>query len=181
VAAGIVLTAPFVPLIFMGEEFAAATPFLYFADHDDPEMARLVRDGRRREFAAFGFAEHEVPDPAARATFERSKLNWQEVGEGRHKEMLDWYRALIGLRRRSAALNDGDLRHVTVRSSEPDRWLVMDRGGVQVLANLGRHGASFEVREGFRVALVSRGIARIDAGRIVLPANTLAVLSSEPE
>ena len=181
VAAGIVLTAPFVPLIFMGEEFAAATPFLYFADHDDPEMAKLVREGRRREFAAFGFAEQEVPDPAARATFERSRLNWQEAGEGRHKEMLDWYRALIALRRRSAALNDGDLRHVTVRSSETDRWLVMDRGRVQVLANLGRQEASFEVPEGFRVALVSREIPRIGAGTIVLPPITLAVLSSEPE
>jgi maltooligosyltrehalose trehalohydrolase len=181
VAAGIVLTAPFVPLIFQGEEFAASTPFLYFADHDDAEMARLVREGRRREFAAFGFAAQEVPDPAARATFERSRLNWQEAGEGRHQEMLDWYRALIGLRRKSAALNDGDLRHVKVRSSEADRWLVMDRGSVWVLANLGLREASFEVPKGFRVALVSRGNAGIDVGRIVLPPNTLAVLSSEPE
>lgn len=181
VAAGIVLTAPFVPLIFQGEEFAASTPFLYFADHDDAEMARLVREGRRREFAAFGFAEHEIPDPAAPSTFERSILNWQEAGDGRHKEMLEWYRALIRLRRGSQALNDGDLGRVKVRASEEGRWLVMDRGGVQVLANLGRQDAGFEVPAGFRVALASREIAGIDAGRIVLSSNTLAVLSSEPE
>ena len=181
VAAGLVLTAPFVPLIFQGEEFAASTPFLYFADHDDAEMAKAVREGRRREFAAFGFSEQEVPDPEARATFERSRLQWQEAGEGRHQEMLDWYRALIHLRRRSAALNDGDLGHVKVLSSEEGRWLAMDRGGVLVLANLGRQDASFEVPEGFRVVVISREIAGMHAGKIALPADTLAVLSSEPE
>jgi maltooligosyltrehalose trehalohydrolase len=181
VAAGMVLTAPFVPLIFQGEEFAASTPFLYFADHDDPEMARLVREGRRREFAAFGFAEQEVPDPAARATFERSRLNWQEAGAGRHREMREWYRALIRLRRGSEALNDGDLAHTKVRWSEQERWLAMDRGGVRVLANLGPQEVGFEAPDGFRVALVSREIAGIDGGKIVLPPNTLAVLSNEPE
>jgi maltooligosyltrehalose trehalohydrolase len=181
VAAGIVLTAPFVPLIFQGEEFAASTPFLYFADHDDAEMARLVREGRRREFSAFGFAENEILDPAANETFERSRLNWQEVGEGRHQEMLEWYRALIRLRRGSLALNDGDLGHIKVRASEEGRWLVIDRGGVQVLANLGRLEAAFEVPVGFRVTLASRKITGTKAGRIVLPPNTLAVLSSEPE
>jgi maltooligosyltrehalose trehalohydrolase len=170
-----------VPLLFQGEEFAASTPFLYFADHDDGEMARAVLEGRRKEFAAFGFSEQEIPDPAARATFERSRLNWPEAGEGRHREMLEWYRALIRLRRRSAALNDGDLGHIHVRWSEADRWLAIDRGGVQVLANLGRQEARFEVAQGFRVALLSREIAGANAGKMVLPANTLAVLSSEPE
>jgi len=179
VAAGIVLTAPFVPLLFQGEEFAATTPFLYFADHDDPEMAKAVREGRRREFAAFGFREQEIPDPEARATFERSRLNWAEADVGRHAEMQEWYRALIRLRRRSTALNDGELGHTSVRWSEEDRWLAMDRGGVQVLANFGRREASFEVPEGFHVELVSRAGAGSDAGRIVLPAITLAVISAE--
>jgi maltooligosyltrehalose trehalohydrolase len=181
VAAGMVLTAPFVPLLFEGEEFAASTPFLYFADHDDAEMAKAVREGRRREFAAFGFAEQEIPDPAARETLEQSRLNWQEAGEGEHKEMLEWYRALIQLRRRSAALNDGDLGHVTARWDEDDRWLAMDRGGVHVLVNLGQREKSFEVPEGFRVALVSRGGVEANAGGLVLPPVTLAVLSSEVE
>jgi len=181
VAAGLVLTAPFVPLLFQGEEFAASTPFLYFADHDDAEMAKAIREGRRREFAAFGFDEQEIPDPAARGTFERSRLNWQEAGEGHHREMLEWYRALIRLRRTAAALNDGDLRHIKVRWSEADRWLVMDRGAVQTLANLGQQDANFEVADGFRVALASREIAGTDAGKIVLPANTLAVLSNGSE
>jgi maltooligosyltrehalose trehalohydrolase len=180
VAAGVLLTAPFVPLLFQGEEFAASTPFLYFADHDDPEMAKAVSEGRKREFAAFGFADKEVPDPEARETFERSRLDWQEIDEGGHKQMLEWYRALIRLRRTSFSLNDGDLGHTKIRYSEEQRWLEMDRGGVQVVVNLGREDASFKVREGFRVALVSREGVGGDAGMIVLPANTLAVLSSEP-
>jgi maltooligosyltrehalose trehalohydrolase len=181
VAAGIVLTAPFVPLIFQGEEFAASTPFLYFADHDDPEMAKAVSAGRKKEFAAFGFEAQEVPDPEARETFERSRLNWKEVGEGSHKEMLEWYRALIHLRRRSVSLNDGDMGHIKVRFDEQKRWLVMDRGSVQVLVNLGQQDASFELPAGFCVALVSRNGVDGEAGKILLPPTTLAVLSSELE
>ena len=181
VAAGIVLTAPFVPLIFQGEEFAASTPFLYFADHDDPEMAKAVSAGRKKEFAAFGFEAQEVPDPEARETFERSRLNWKEVGEGSHKEMLEWYRALIHLRRRSVSLNDGDMGHIKVRFDEQKRWLVMDRGDVQVLVNLGQQDASFELPAGFCVALVSRNGVDGEAGKILLPPTTLAVLSSELE
>ena len=181
VAAGLVLTAPFVPLLFQGEEFAAATPFLYFADHEDPEMAKAVSEGRKREFAAFGFAEQEVPDPEARDTFERSTLNWREAGEGPHQEMLQWYRALIRMRHRSMALNDGDMGHIRVEWSEENSWLVIDRGGVQVLANLGEREASFAVPEGFRMALASGDGVEIAASTLVLPPDTLAVLSSEPE
>jgi maltooligosyltrehalose trehalohydrolase len=179
VAVGIVLTAPFVPLLFQGEEYAASTPFLYFADHEDPEMARLVSEGRKREFAAFGFAERQVPDPEQRGTFERSKLNWDEVREGEHGAMLDWFRRLIHLRRSSPSLNDGDKGHTRVRFDEERRWLAMDRGGVQVLANLGEQEASFDVPGGYRVALVSREGMGSDGGAIVLPPKSLAVLSGE--
>jgi maltooligosyltrehalose trehalohydrolase len=181
VAAGLVLTAPFIPLLFQGEEFAAATPFLYFADHEDPEMARAVSAGRKREFAAFGFTQQEVPDPEARETFERSRLDWNEPGEGKHAEMLKWYRQLIHLRRNSASLNDGDMGHTSVRYDERSRWLAMDRGGMQVVLNLGEEAASFDVPEGFRVALASRdGLGGAD-GSISLPSNTLAVLSRESQ
>ena len=148
-------------------------------DHEDPEMAKAVREGRKREFAAFGFAEEEVPDPEARETFERSKLEWRGGGRGRAQEMLEWYRALIRMRRRSEALNDGDMGHIRVRWS--DDWLVMDRGAVQVLVNLGQQEARFAVPEGFRVELVSRDGVGTVAGMVVLPADTLAVLSNETE
>jgi maltooligosyltrehalose trehalohydrolase len=181
VAAGLVLTAPFVPLLFQGEEYAAATPFLYFADHEEPEMARMVSEGRRREFAAFGFESQQIPDPEARDTFERSKLNWNELDEPSHKETLDWFRALIHFRRMSPSLNDGDVGHIKVRCNEEKRWLAMDRGSVQVLANLGESEASFDAPDGFRAALVSRAGVGIAGGKIALPSNTLAILSAELE
>jgi maltooligosyltrehalose trehalohydrolase len=179
VAAGILLTAPFVPLLFQGEEYAASTPFLYFADHEEPEMVKAVSEGRKREFAAFGFAEKEVPDPELRETFDRSKLNWDEAEDGGHKEMRDWYKALIHLRRNSISLNDGDKGHTRVRFDEELRWLVMDRGGVQVMANMGQHDASFDVPESFRVAAVSREGLGVHEGKFSLPPNTLAVISCE--
>jgi maltooligosyltrehalose trehalohydrolase len=179
VAAGILLTSPFVPLLFEGEEYAASTPFLYFADHDDAAMAKAVSEGRKKEFAAFGFDQQEVPDPEARETFERSRLNWNEVGEGHHKEMLDWYRALIRLRRNSIALNDGDRGHLSVKFSEEKRWMTMDRGAVQVLVNLGEEATSFDLPEDFHVALTSREDVSQQSGKLSLSPNTLVVISSE--
>ena len=181
VAAGLVLTAPFIPLIFQGEEFAASTPFLYFADPEDAEMARAVSEGRRKQFVAYGFAQREIPDPEARETFARSRLNWEESCEGKHAQMRAWIRALIHLRRGSVALNDGDLGHMSVRIDEGKRWLAMERGAVQVVLNLGDEAVSFDLPEGFRVALASRGGVEAAGGKLSLPPETLAVLSSEPE
>ena len=78
IAAALVLTAPFIPMLFQGEEWGTRSPFLYFTDHEDGELGRLVTEGRRREFAAFGAHAEDVPDPQAQATFERSKLDWDE-------------------------------------------------------------------------------------------------------
>jgi maltooligosyltrehalose trehalohydrolase len=175
-AIGLVLTAPFIPMLFQGEEFAASTPFLYFADHEDPEMAKLVSEGRRREFAAFGFDE-QVPDPEAPETFTRSKLKWDEVGEGNHKEMLDWVRSLIRLRRSTPALNDGDLGHTNVGFSEEARWLAMDRRDVKVFLNLGSQPAQFDLPESFHVELASRDGVSAGNGRVIVPPDAIAILS----
>ncbi len=180
VAIGLVLTAPFVPLLFQGEEYAAATSFMYFADHEDPAMAKLVSEGRKREFAAFGFDAAEIPDPESPATFEQSKLNWAELDQPEQARMLDWVRQLIQLRRHSTSLNDGEMKHLSMRCSEEGRWLSMRRGDVEVLANLGAAAANFQVREGFRLALCSRTGVLVAAGSIALPPDTLAILSSEP-
>lgn len=93
------LASPFVPLLFQGEEWGATTPFQYFTDHRDPAVGRAVREGRRREFAAFGWSADDVPDPQDRATFERSKLDWSELDRPEHRAALAVYRRLIGLRR----------------------------------------------------------------------------------
>ena len=153
VALGIVLTAPFVPMLFMGEEFAASTPFLYFADHEEEEMRRLVSEGRKRDFAAFGWDESQIPDPEDPETFERSKLNWSEVHEGRHQCMFQWTKELIHLRRTTLALNDGDLGHLKIACREEDRVLVMERGPVRILVNLGDTPVKIDLREGERMRL----------------------------
>jgi maltooligosyltrehalose trehalohydrolase len=179
VAVGLVFTAPFVPMLYQGDEYAASTPFQYFADHDDPEMAKAVSAGRKKEFAAFGWEESAIPDPEDRETFNRSKLNWDEVQQGRHAEMLDWFKQMIHLRRSSPSLNDGELSHIQVRYSEQGCWLVMERGQVHVLANLGAKPVSLDVPERYRLAACSRPGVRPDAGKITLPADTLAILSRE--
>lgn len=179
VAAGLVMTAPAIPLLFQGEEFAASSPFQYFADHNDPQMTKAVSEGRKREFAAFGWDPTEIPEPGSPETFERSKLHWNEVHEGRHGEMLEWYRALIRLRLNSRSLNDGDRSHLRVTFDEERRWLAMDRGGVRVNLNLGSERVAFDIPRGFRLVLASSRDVAVRQDTIVLGSNTLAVLSSE--
>ena len=179
VAAGIVLTAPFVPMIFQGEEFAASTPFQYFADHEDPEMARAVKEGRRGEFAAFGWKPEDIPDPERVETFQRSKLRWDEVHEGRHEEMLEWYRRLIALRRGSPALNDGEPGQTKVSFDEERRWLVVERGAVTVMGNLGTETVELDNLRGLALVLASRVDVEAAGTRVLVPPDTLAVLSCE--
>ena len=179
IAAGIVLTAPFVPMIFQGEEFAASTLFQYFADHEDPNMALAVRTGRQREFAAFGWNPADIPDPESVDTFYRSKLNWDEVHEGRHDEMLEWYRKLIRLRRDSPFLNDGRPGQTEVLFDEEQRWLMMMRGAVTVMCNLGEEAVALDHPKEFRFVLASRSNVVVVEERVVLPPDTLAVFSKE--
>jgi len=96
VCAAAVLLAPHTPLLFMGEEFGETAPFQYFVDHGDAGLIEAVRQGRRKEFAAFGWTD--VPDPQAAATFERSRVGDGSPLEHRQQALLAWYRRLIDLR-----------------------------------------------------------------------------------
>jgi maltooligosyltrehalose trehalohydrolase len=181
VALGLTLTAPFIPMLFMGEEYAASTPFQYFADHEDPEMARAVSEGRKKEFAAFGWDPKEVPDPEKPETFERSKLNWNEVREGAHGEMLEWVKSVIHLRRSTVWLNDGDLGHVGVDFDERQGWLLMTRGELRIALNLGKSAAEVPCGGGMELRLVSgSGVALTEAG-VTLPPDRLAILGPVTE
>jgi maltooligosyltrehalose trehalohydrolase len=134
VVAAIVLTAPFVPMLFQGEEWGASSPFQYFTSHTDPELARAVSEGRRREFADFGFGPDDVPDPQDPATFERSKLRWDELDDGDHAVLHRWYRALVALRRSTPDLLDGRLDRVRTEVDEAAGTLVVHRGSITVAA-----------------------------------------------
>ena len=154
IAAVLVLTAPFVPMLFQGEEWAASSPFQFFTNHN-PELGKLVSAGRRKEFAAFGWNPADIPDPQSPATFQRSKLNWDERTTAPHSEMLDWYKKLIALRRSTSDLTDPDLTHIQVRYSDAEQWLVMERGAVTVAFSLAAQPIRLEVRPGSTIALAS--------------------------
>jgi len=96
--AALTVLSPFVPLLFQGEEWGAQTPFLYFTDHENAELGRLVAEGRSKEFNSFRW-QGAVPNPQELETFTRSKLNWSELSAPPHAEIYDWYRRLIHLRR----------------------------------------------------------------------------------
>jgi maltooligosyltrehalose trehalohydrolase len=133
--AAIVFCSPYTPMIFMGEEWAASTPWQFFASFPDPELAEAVRTGRRREFANHGWGEAEVPDPIDPATVERSRLDWSELAKPGHREMLELYRSLISLRATHPELTDPAVDHLEVRSA--DSWLVLHRGTLRLACNLG--------------------------------------------
>ncbi|SEL71986.1 malto-oligosyltrehalose trehalohydrolase [Streptacidiphilus jiangxiensis] len=128
--AALVLLAPFTPMLFMGEEWGATTPWMYFTDHQDPALAQAVREGRRREFAEHGWKPEEIPDPQAESTFAASRLDWSQPEQQPHTALLDWYRRLIRLR----PLASGPVR---VRSDESGRRLTMHRGELMVGVSLG--------------------------------------------
>ncbi|KAA6461177.1 malto-oligosyltrehalose trehalohydrolase [Acidobacteria bacterium AB60] len=176
VAAALVLTAPFVPMIFQGEEWAASSPFQYFADHQDEELARLVSIGRKKEFAAFGWPPEQIPDPEKKEAFERSRLDWDERSQGEHAEMLDWYRQLIALRRTTPELNVSEPGTTLADCDEDLRWLRVQRSGIQVLCNLGGSPHSFAVRPGTQVLAQSHpGIER-SGNQLILPADSVAIV-----
>ena len=97
-AAGTVLLSPYIPLLFMGEEYAETAPFQYFVSHGDPALIEAVREGRKKEFAEFGWVG-DIPDPQSEATFLRCKLNWNLYTEGQHRVLWNFYQELLRLRR----------------------------------------------------------------------------------
>jgi maltooligosyltrehalose trehalohydrolase len=180
IAAAIYLLSPFVPMLFQGEEWAASTPFQYFADHNDPELARLVSEGRSREFAAFGWTPEMIPDPESPQTYEASKLKWNEVNDPQHAEMLEWYRALIRLRRTTPDLNNGAAGNVRVTFDEEKKWLRIERGAIAVICNLGAADISFPVPQSCLLELVSPATIEIAGNAIHLPPDSIAVIKMPP-
>ena len=100
--AALVLLSPYTPMLFMGEEWGTRTPFQFFTDHEEEDLARSVSEGRVREFAGFGWDADEIPDPQEHGTVEASRLRWEELDEAEHARMLVWYQGLIALRRKLA-------------------------------------------------------------------------------
>jgi maltooligosyltrehalose trehalohydrolase len=123
-------------MLFMGEEGGASTPWMFFTSFPDPELAAAVREGRRAEFGEHGWSADDVPDPQDPMTFERSRLDWAELDKESHRELFDWHRQLIRLRRSRTELTDGRLDRVSCFVDEAARALVLRRGSLAVACNL---------------------------------------------
>ena len=175
VAAALVLTAPFTPMLFMGEEWAASTPWQYFTDHEDPELAEAVRVGRRGEFKAFGWKHEDVPDPQHPTTVERSTLKWDELDHAPHAEVLAWYRQLIALRRTRPDLADGRFDQIEVDFDEDERWLVIQRPSTIVAVNLTTQRRAFEIEASS--VLLSSADVELRASSVTLPPESVAILA----
>jgi maltooligosyltrehalose trehalohydrolase len=178
IGAALVLCSPFVPLLFQGEEFGASTPFCYFTQHADPELARAVTEGRRAEFAAFGWNASEIPDPQNPNTFLRSKLDWNEPAREPHKTLLEWHRNLISLRKAIPALRDGRLEDVGVQFDDQKRWLVVRRGAVAIACNLAESEQSVPLPfEGVVLLASKEGRSRGDVAD--LPGESVMIVAQK--
>jgi maltooligosyltrehalose trehalohydrolase len=181
IAAALVLTAPFVPMLFQGEEWGASSPFQYFTDHQDAALGQAVREGRRKEFAAFGWVPEDIPDPQAPETFRRSKLDWSELAQEPHASLLDWHGRLLALRRQVPALSDGRLDHVRVHFDEAARWLVVVRGPITVGCNLAEREQQVPLPADRPSHLLLSSDPRIQVtpNGLALPSDTVAILGEE--
>ncbi|XYI01142.1 malto-oligosyltrehalose trehalohydrolase [Sorangium sp. So ce1128] len=157
----LLLVTPYTPLLFMGQEWNARTPFQYFTDHN-VELGRLVTEGRRREFQYFtSFSGAEVPDPQDPRTFERSKLDWSERHRPEHAGVLAWYRELLGLRASHPALRSRARGAFSVEALSPDAIRIERRGAETAV-----------------IALIAlRGALSLDLGR---PEARVIAFSEEP-
>ncbi len=133
--AALLLTSAFTPMLWMGEEWGARTPWQFFADHDT-ELGEAVSRGRRAEFASHGWDSEDLPDPQAESSFQASKLDWSERDGEREQALLAWTRDLLALRRARPELTDGRRDRVRVSYDEDERWVVVRRGAVVVVVNL---------------------------------------------
>ena len=146
IAAGLLFASPFVPMLFQGEEWAASTPFYFFADLSSPELRAAIVEGRRREHGG----EHYI-DPLAPATRDASTLRWDELARPPHADMLAWYRKLIALRAEHPSL-----RAAPVRVRSEGSVIVIERGELSLLCNLGEEPARIALGD---VALASRDLS----------------------
>ncbi|MBT2378791.1 malto-oligosyltrehalose trehalohydrolase [Streptomyces sp. ISL-111] len=185
-AATLVLTGPFTPMLFMGEEWGARTPWQFFTDHTDPELAEAVRNGRRREFGAHGWAEEEIPDPQDPSTRDRSCLDWSEPEREPHARLLAWYRQLIALRRTLPDLHDPDLAAVKTAFDEDARWLAYRRGDLRIAVNLADGPATIPLGSGRHRRVGGRVVAAWEPvgapgadGVLHLPPKSCVVLADD--
>jgi maltooligosyltrehalose trehalohydrolase len=175
-AAALLLTSPFTPMLFMGEEWGAATPWQFFTDHSEPDLASAIRDGRRREFAEHGWSGTAVPDPQDPATRDASVLDWSQMDAEPHARLLAWYRGLVELRGREPDLHDGRLAGVSVEHDAAAGWLVVSRGAFRVVVNLADDVRTVPLDAAPSEVMAAWDGAGLEASAVRLPGPSAAVV-----
>ena len=175
-AAMLTLCGPFTPMLFMGEEWAASTPFQFFTSHPEPELGRATAEGRIAEFERMGWDPGVVPDPQDPATFARSTLDWSEAGTGRHARILDVYRRLGRLRRERPELTDPSFGGVSCAADEARRVFTMQRGDLLVAVNFGDADAQVPTEADYLLFATGEDVI-LASGVLMLPAHAGAVVS----
>jgi maltooligosyltrehalose trehalohydrolase len=177
--AALVLCSPYTPMIFMGEEWGAATPFQFFSFMPDAELREAIRRGRTAEFAEHGWDETDVPDPNDEQTFRRSQLDWSEPGTEPHATLLRIYRELIALRKSHPGLSDPRLDALAIDVDEPVRTLVLHRGALRVAVNLSPRPATVALDGQPTQVLLASGETTTAQDSVQLDGESFAVVSLE--
>lgn len=175
IKAALVLGTPYTAMLFMGEEYAASTPFQFFSSHPEPELAKATAEGRKAEFAEHGWDADEIPDPQDPRTFTNSKLDWAEVDTGEHARLHRLYRDLIALRRDHPDLADPWLENLTVDYDEGQNWIVVSRGRLRIACNLGTEQVRVPVSGEVVLAWDEPAVHRDETE---LPGHSFAILRS---
>ena len=172
-AALLTLAGPFTPMLFMGEEWAASSPFQFFTSHPEPELGRATAVGRITEFELMGWDPDAVPDPQDVETFHRSRLDWDERTTGRHAVVLDCYRRLGRLRRELPQLTDPAFSSVSC--TVEGRLFTMRRGDVLVAVNFGESAVTVDVGKREVLFATPAGVT-MSEGTMTLPRHAGALL-----
>lgn len=175
IAATLVIAGPFTPMLFMGEEWGASTPWQFFTSHPEPELARVTAEGRIEEFERMGWDSSVVPDPQDAGTFSRSKLNWSENETGDHERLLETYRELLHLRRDELgeSLRFADL---SAQYDESAGWFRLDRKSVSILVNFSDAAVRLGLGAASRLLFATDEEFGIEGHDVTLPALSAAVL-----
>lgn len=159
-AAVLTVLSPFTPMIFMGEEWGASTPWQFFTSHPEPDLAADVSRGRLEEFEQMDWDVTTVPDPQAEQTFLDSKLNWDEAAVGDHRRLLDLYTRLLELRRTYPDVVDPRFDRAVARSSDEEGWLVIERGAVAIAVNFA------DEETGCELSLAAERLLEVGSGEV---------------
>src|SRR5690606_17562495 len=173
IAAVLTVLSPSTPMLFMGEEWAAATPWPFFNSHPEPELAAAVEAGRIEEFARMGWNPDDIARPQDPATFAAAHLDWSELAAPLHARMLERYRALIALRRREPALHSPRFTDLAGSWNDEARTIALERGDITIRVNLGTE--PWRAAPAEQVLFTTTDTDPVAEGRLVLPPDSAVV------